>query len=72
VNIALQPRRASGVASHPPPTTVESGPQHRAPLTPFRINTCKSVSKQTTLTIFRINTYAKPGEGGPLYFSTVE
>ncbi len=26
---------------------------------PFRINTCKSVSKQTTLTLFRINTYKK-------------
>ena len=36
------------------------------PLTPFRINTCKSVSKQTTLTSFRINTYEKRGEGGPL------
>jgi len=33
-------------------------------LTPFRINTCKSVSKQTTLTPFRINTYGKHGEGG--------
>jgi hypothetical protein len=33
-------------------------------LTPFRINTCKSVSKQSTLTIFRINTYRKRGEGG--------
>ena len=32
----------------------------------FRINTCKSVSKQTTLTLFRINTYEKPGEGGGL------
>ena len=31
-----------------------------APLTAFRINTCKSVSKQTTLTPFRITTYAKP------------
>src|SRR5713226_1120047 len=31
----------------------------------FRINTCKSVSKQTTLSTFRINTYEKPGEGGP-------
>src|SRR5258708_12519066 len=30
----------------------------------FRINTCKSVSKQTTLTSFRINTYEKQGEGG--------
>src|ERR1700676_1610328 len=29
-------------------------------LTPFRINTCKSVSKQRTLTPFRINTYIKP------------
>ncbi len=29
----------------------------------FRINTCKSVSKQTTLTPFRINTYEKHGEG---------
>jgi hypothetical protein len=30
----------------------------------FRINTCKSVSKQTTLTPFRMNTYEKQGEGG--------
>ena len=28
-----------------------------------RINTYKSVSKQTTLTSFRMNTYEKPGEG---------
>src|SRR6266403_3952775 len=34
------------------------------PLTPFRINTCKSVSKQRTLTTFRMNTYEKQGEGG--------
>src|ERR1700722_3368766 len=27
---------------------------------PFRMNTCKSLSKQTTLTIFRMNTYEKP------------
>jgi hypothetical protein len=30
----------------------------------FRINTCKSVSKQMTLTPFRMNTYEKRGEGG--------
>ena len=30
----------------------------------FRINTCKSVSKQRTLTTFRINTCEKQGEGG--------
>src|SRR5258708_1151088 len=35
-----------------------------SPLTTFRINTCKSVSKQRTLTTFRMNTYEKPGEGG--------
>src|SRR5258708_2498301 len=32
---------------------------------PFRINTCKSVSKQTTLTPFRMNTYEKTGGWGP-------
>src|SRR6266404_3054081 len=36
----------------------------RSPLTTFRINTCKSVSKQRTLTTFRINTCEKQGEGG--------
>ena len=35
----------------------------QAPLTPFRINTCESVSKQMTLTPFRINTYEKQGGG---------
>src|SRR5258708_7393046 len=30
---------------------------------PFRMNTCESVSKQRTLTTFRINTYAKQGRG---------
>jgi hypothetical protein len=34
-------------------------------LSTFRINTCKSVTKQTTLTTCRINTYAKTGGGGP-------
>jgi hypothetical protein len=36
------------------------------PLTTFRINTCKSVSKQRTLTPSRINTYKKPRGGGAL------
>ena len=32
----------------------------------IRINTCKSIAKQTTLTPSRMNTYAKPGGGeGP-------
>ena len=33
-------------------------PNHPSP-TPFRINTCKSVTKQRTLTIFGMNTYKK-------------
>jgi hypothetical protein len=38
----------------------------REGLTPFRINTCKSVSKQKTLSTCRMNTYAKPrGRGVP-------
>jgi hypothetical protein len=36
------------------------------PINTFRMNTCKSVSKQSTLTIFRMNIYAKRGEGVPL------
>src|SRR3981189_744497 len=33
-------------------------------LTTFRMNTCKSVSKQRTLSPFRMNTCEKPGGGG--------
>src|SRR5260370_7228317 len=33
-------------------------------ISPFRINTCKSVSKQRTSTSFRMNTYEKPPGGG--------
>jgi hypothetical protein len=51
-------------ATHYPLLTTHS------PLTTFRINTCKSVSKQTTLTTFRINTYKKQGEGGTPAFAT--
>jgi hypothetical protein len=39
------------------------GQPYAPPLTTFRINTCKSVTKQTTLTIFRMNTYVKTGGG---------
>jgi len=41
-----------------------SNTETTAALTTFRINTCKSVSKQSTLTTFRMNTYRKRGEGG--------
>src|SRR5229473_1827552 len=34
---------------------------------PFRISTCESVSKQSTLNTFRINTYEKQGGGGPRF-----
>src|SRR5712692_3688226 len=46
-------------------STLEKVP-HKAGLTTFRINTCKSVSKQTTLSPFRMNTYRKQGERGPV------
>src|SRR5712692_6640374 len=38
--------------------------QNATPVSPFRMNTCKSVSKKKTLTTFRMNTYEKRGEGG--------
>ena len=41
-----------------------NAPYDRSPLSTFRINTCESIPKQTTLTLFRINTYEKHrGEG---------
>ncbi len=50
----------------PPPKSFSPLAMRRSPLalTPFRINTCKSVSKQTTLSSFRINTYEKHRGGG--------
>ena len=57
--------------SYPSPTESSGQPGWREPqdaslvsASPFRINTCKSVSKQTTLTPFRINTYEKHRGGG--------
>src|ERR1700686_2115008 len=46
---------------HPPLFLgARAAPEKTVPLTSFRINTCKSVTKQTTLTLFGMNTYAKP------------
>jgi hypothetical protein len=46
-------------------TSLNSKRHHIGPsLTTFRINTCKSVSKQSTLTTFRINTCEKHSGGG--------
>jgi hypothetical protein len=43
----------------------------RSSYNPFRINTYKSVTKQTTLTLFRINTYEKHrGEGASTFQSS--
>jgi hypothetical protein len=39
------------------------------PATTFRMNTSKSVSKQRTLTPFRMNTYKKPQGGGWLWLT---
>jgi hypothetical protein len=42
-------------------------------LTPFRMNTCKRVSKQMTLTSFRMNTYEKHpgGRGVGIWVATI-
>jgi hypothetical protein len=53
-----------GRRRHLPFFTLATRSRHPAVLTTFRMNTCKSVSKQRTLIIFRMNTYAKRGEGG--------
>ena len=37
---------------------------------PFRMNTCKSVSKQRTLSTFRMNTYEKTRGGGLLWLAS--
>ena len=39
-------------------------PQNNAMLSTFKMNTCKGVSKQRTLTRCRMNTYEKTGGGG--------
>jgi hypothetical protein len=62
----LSPKHRGGVV---PSATAAHGVGHFqdancASASPFRINTCKSVSKQRTLTTFRMNTYAKTGGRG--------
>jgi hypothetical protein len=53
-----------GIPSSPLPHLPPLPPLPASPVTTFRINTCKSVSKQRTLTAFRMNTYEKRGGGG--------
>ncbi len=65
------PQSYRGVGARPDPVGVAKkrggGPSELhnfgAVISPFRINTCKSVSKQRTLTCFRINTCEKTGGG---------
>jgi hypothetical protein len=56
--------RGVGVRSSPLPDLPPLPPSPPLSISTFRINTCKSVSKQTTSSTFRINTYEKRGEGG--------
>ncbi len=58
------PRSISPLVTRHSPLPLDCGPQFRSPLTPFRINTCKSVTKQMTLSTCTINTYEKTGGGG--------
>jgi hypothetical protein len=74
----LQPRTippaCPGPAGEPRSAAVQP-PQPNLCRNPSRINTCKSITKQTTLTIFRMNTYEKQGVGGILlaiYLTTSE
>src|SRR5882762_5332819 len=46
------------------PQSLRSGCLRMNRLTTFKMNTCKSVSKQRTLSTCRMNTYAKTGGGG--------
>ena len=71
---ALRRGRSGGTCAtlcHQPVSTAELdcsplAPRRSLPSKFPRINTYKSVSKQTTLTTFRMNTYTKTGEGaGP-------
>src|SRR5258707_746841 len=53
--------RGGGTSSR---SIVPRNPRFMTASISLRINTCKSVSKQTTLTPFRMNTCEKRGEGG--------
>ncbi len=64
-------RTSSPAPQHGPNSCLQTR-QQTSNLTTFRINTCKSVSKQTTLTPFRMNTYEKHrGEGVAVSVATI-
>ena len=61
--VAPFPRLTVARPSWPTPSRPPSSANSRGVNT-FRMNTCKSASKQRTLTIFRMNTCEKTGGGG--------
>jgi hypothetical protein len=58
-------RRSDGDVPSPLESTLEKRVT-KTRLSTFRMNTSKSVSKQMTLSSFRINTYEKQGRGRPV------
>src|SRR6266481_5025031 len=63
------PNESAGEAHSTPIPSRLPHPSAPLPVTySFRINTYKSVSKQRTLTPFRMNTYEKQGKGGSMAF----
>src|SRR5712692_8743336 len=74
MKLAPQPVRRNLGAKPAPPNLSVSAHRSRAKLgavNPFRINTCESVSKQSTLSIFRINTYEKHRGRGVLLLTRI-
>jgi len=70
---ACHPERTRGISLHGPrsPNRASLPPIFRKHLSPFRMNTCESVSKQRTLTPFRMNTCGKRGRGYPIIVNHV-
>src|SRR6266849_3699059 len=63
--IEIQPRNCHPEHSEGPASSdLDLAMQNAMPVSPFRMKTCESVSKQRTLTTFRINTYENHRGGG--------
>src|SRR5216684_9375235 len=74
MKLASQPARRNLGAKPAPPHLSVFAHRSRAKLcavTPFRINTCESVSKQMTLSTFRINTCEKHRGRGVLLLTRI-
>jgi hypothetical protein len=67
LSTAFTQKHRGGVPSYPKSSqwlATADQAVHPKALTPFRMNTCKSVSKQKTLSTCTMNTYAKTGGRG--------